>query len=84
MTAKTTTLYARLPVEVKAAVDAWADEHGKTMAGAVTELLRRALVLSLPDDRTVVYDFRVEVSSSGVTGSVIRHPQVSPGTPEDR
>jgi hypothetical protein len=75
---ETETIYARVPVELKAAVDAYAQQHGKTMAGAVAELLRRGLELPAINDQPLVYDFHIELRPSGVYGSVIRHPQVSP------
>lgn len=41
--AETETIYARVPVEVKQAVDAYAGEHGKKLAGAVADLLTKGL-----------------------------------------
>lgn len=39
----TTTIYARVPTELKEATDAYAGEHGMTLANAVTDLLGRGL-----------------------------------------
>lgn len=39
----TTTIYARIPDELKAATDAYAAEHGMTLASAVTDLLGRGM-----------------------------------------
>jgi len=44
----TQTIYARVPVATKAAVDTYAQETGKTLAGAVSELLSRGLTVA-PD-----------------------------------
>lgn len=41
--AGTTTIYARVPAGLKTAVDAYAHETGKTLAGAVAELVGRGL-----------------------------------------
>jgi len=40
---ETTTLYARVPMEMKQATDRYAADHGMTIAGAVTDLLGRGL-----------------------------------------
>jgi predicted DNA-binding protein len=39
----TTTIYARVPEDLKERVDAYADATGKTIAAAVTELLEQGL-----------------------------------------
>jgi hypothetical protein len=39
----TTTIYARVPEELKSATDAYAAEHGMTLANAVTDLLGRGM-----------------------------------------
>ena len=39
----TTTIYARVPIELKEVTDAYAAEHGMTLASAVTELLGRGM-----------------------------------------
>jgi hypothetical protein len=39
----TTTIYARVPTELKDATDAYATENGMTLANAVTDLLGRGL-----------------------------------------
>lgn len=39
----TTTIYARVPAELKEATDVYAAEHGMTLANAVTDLLERGL-----------------------------------------
>src|SRR5260221_1378107 len=39
----TTTIYARVPTELKEATDVYAAEHGMTLASAVTDLLGRGL-----------------------------------------
>lgn len=40
---ETSTIYARVPIEVKAAADAYAAENGLTLAKAVTDLLGRGI-----------------------------------------
>jgi len=42
----TTTIYARIPGELKAATDAYAAEHGMTLANAVADLLGRGMEAS--------------------------------------
>jgi hypothetical protein len=39
----TTTIYARIPEELKAATDAYAADHGMTLANAVADLLGRGM-----------------------------------------
>jgi len=39
----TTTIYARVPIELKEATDAYAVERGMTLASAVTDLLSRGM-----------------------------------------
>lgn len=39
----TTTIYARVPEELKAATDAYAADHGMTLANAVSDLLSRGM-----------------------------------------
>ena len=39
----TTTIYARVPTDLKDQVDLYATERGMTLAGTVTALLRKAL-----------------------------------------
>lgn len=42
----TTTIYARIPEELKAATDTYAADHGMTLANAVTDLLGRGMEAS--------------------------------------
>jgi hypothetical protein len=48
----TEVIYARVPASWKEAADAYADEHGTTLTGAVADLLDRGLS-RVSDDRTV-------------------------------
>jgi phage tail sheath gpL-like len=46
----TEVIYARVPVALKQAADAYAGEHGKSLAGAVADLLGRGLDAVSDDD----------------------------------
>src|SRR5437016_5520491 len=48
----TEVIYARVPAPVKAAADAYASQHGKTLAGAIADLLERGLGAA-SDERSV-------------------------------
>lgn len=49
----TEVIYARVPKTLKDATDAYASEKGKTLTGAVVELLDRGLI-SISDERSIV------------------------------
>lgn len=49
----TDVVYARVPKKLKDAVDSYASEKGKTLTGAVVDLLDRGLV-AVSDERSVV------------------------------
>jgi hypothetical protein len=69
--AETETIYARVPVDVKEAVEVYRTDRGQTLAGAVSELLRTALG-AVPTPDRVVWEFAIEVTDGGVTGRVVR------------
>jgi hypothetical protein len=48
----TEVIYARVPAPLKAAADAYASQHGKTLAGAVADLMERGLG-AVSDERSV-------------------------------
>lgn len=48
----TEVIYARVPTAVKEAADAYAGQHGKTLAGAVADLLDRGLA-AVSDERSI-------------------------------
>jgi hypothetical protein len=48
----TEVIYARVPTALKEAADAYASQHGKTLTGAVAELLDRGLN-SVSDERSI-------------------------------
>lgn len=48
----TTTIYARVPTELKEAIDAYTAEHGMTLASAVADLLGRGMEAS-SDEQSV-------------------------------
>lgn len=50
MARKTEVLYARVYVETKNAIDAYADEHGITIAAATDQLIQNGLRFSKQDD----------------------------------
>ena len=48
---ETKTIYARIPVPLKDAVDSYAERHGMTLANAVSRLLSLGLESASKDDR---------------------------------
>ncbi len=48
----TEVIYARVPAELKEAADAYAGQHGKTLTGAIAELLDRGLT-AVSDERSI-------------------------------
>lgn len=72
MAEPTQTIYARVPVAVKAAIEEYRAEHGKTLAGAVTDLLRSALAMPRHGDGPEVWEFTVDVRPDGISGSIVR------------
>ena len=48
----TEVIYARVPVPLKEAADAYASQRGKTLTGAVVDLLDRGLA-AVSDERSV-------------------------------
>jgi hypothetical protein len=54
----TTTIYARVPEELKSATDVYAAEHGMTLANAVTDLLGRGIEASVNEESVKALETR--------------------------
>ena len=54
----TTTIYARIPEELKAATDAYAADHGMTLANAVADLLGRGMEATTNGDSVKALEAR--------------------------
>lgn len=54
------TIYARVPEELKQATDDYADEHGMSLASAVTDLLGRGLEASANQSSVLALEGRVQ------------------------
>ena len=56
----TTTIYARVPEDLKSATDAYAAEHGMTLANAVTDLLGRGIEASVNEESVKALESRAQ------------------------
>jgi len=56
----TTTIYARIPEDLKSATDAYAAEHGMTLANAVTNLLGRGIEASVNEESVKALETRAQ------------------------
>jgi hypothetical protein len=56
----TTTIYARIPEGLKVATDAYAAEHGMTLANAVTDLLGRGMEASVSEESVKALETRAQ------------------------
>jgi hypothetical protein len=56
----TTTIYARIPGELKDATDAYAAEHGMTLANAVADLLARGMEASVGENSIKALEARAQ------------------------
>jgi hypothetical protein len=56
----TTTIYARVPEDLKSATDAYALEHGMTLANAVTELIGRGIEASVNEESVKALEARAQ------------------------
>jgi len=56
----TTTIYARVPGELKEAADAYAAEHGMTLANAVADLLSRGMEAAVSEGSLKILEARAK------------------------
>jgi hypothetical protein len=56
----TTTIYARVPDELKTATDTYATDHGMTLANAVADLLRRGMDAASNEESVRVLEARAQ------------------------